>query len=632
MNKEKLFELIRREEVVLFAGAGMSIYAGFPSGPALAKSLYNDLTNEEKENIEFTTDLAVLANHIYNFQHGKKNYLLRKLKDSFLRKPKCNDTHLMLSKIPHFKTIITTNYDSLFEDTNDNIEVIRRSKDYPIADLKKQLLFKIHGDLTDTDNIILTDSDYDKYFSTNQENTLFWNAIKDRLASNAILFIGYSLEDSNINVLIRKIIDQLGENRKEMFFVSPEIKEHKKRFLERYGIFYFETTGEKLIEEIFDDLKLNYFPNLSKGLGTADIALKFAKSNDMNLDITKVDEGYTVANTDFDEDYSMSELKFTFNIPKERSEEIFNSFDGKNFNDIVFDKDNINTFDQFFKGFRLREFDDIKELRLIKLPYFEGNVDIRFEDDFEVNNIYLKMFIASPNVGEKQFKINILDFTIVYILKYDHKINTLHGNISIEPNETISNVSNGLRFFDIFNRSISGSNFKIFQGNNLIYEQKDGGKIKIFEEEPAPLEIYLKGLKEIEKHYNIRFSAIELNDIDDSKLENILAFINKRKIETEFNQMKGNFTEGKNDVEVEEFLSKLKEDIAIVRNSSKELIINFHGIDFNLGICTLLILDGYIANFTEVKERKTKAAIIKSKSNKQYFQFGEAINLSESIK
>ena len=628
MNKEKLFELIRREEVVLFAGAGMSIYAGYPSGPALAKSLYNDLTNEEKENIEFTTDLPVLANHIYNFQHGKKNYLLRKLKDIFLKKPECNDTHVMLSKIPHFKTIVTTNYDSLFEDTNDNLEVIRRSKDYPIADLKKQLLFKIHGDLTDTDNIILADSDYDKYFSTDQESTLFWNAIKDRLASNAILFIGYSLEDSNINVLIHKIINQLGENRKEMFFVSPEIKEHKKRFLERHGIFYFETTGENLIQEIFEDLKLNYFPNLSKGLGTADIALKFAKSNDMILDIKKSEEGYTIANTDFDEDYSMSEFKFTFNVPKERSEEIFNSFEGKDFDDVVFDNDNINTFDQFLNGFRLKEFDDVKELRFIKLPSFEGNVDIRFKDDFELNNINLKMFTASPNVGEKKFKIKIFDFTIVYTLNFNVKA----GNIKIEPNEIISNVSNGLRFFDIFNRTISGNNFKVFQGNNIIYEQKDGSNIIIFENEPIPLEIYFKGLKEIEKYYNIRFSAISLNDIDDSKLENILAFINKTKIESEFDQIKGNFTDGKNDMEVEEFLNKLKEDIAIVRNSSKELKINFHGIDFNLGTCTCLILDGFVANFKELKERRASEVIVKSKSNKQYFQFGEAINLSNGNK
>ncbi|MEF9478955.1 SIR2 family protein [Chryseobacterium sp. 1B4] len=167
----------------------------------------------------------------------EKNYLLRKLKDSFLKEPKCLDTHIMLSKIPHFKTIVTTNYDSLFESTNNNLEVIRRSTDYPLADLKKQLLFKIHGDLTDTDNIILTNSDYYKYFSTDQENTIFWNAIKDRLASNAILFIGYSLEDSNINVLIERIIKQLGENRKEMFFVSREIKEHRKKYLERNGIF-----------------------------------------------------------------------------------------------------------------------------------------------------------------------------------------------------------------------------------------------------------------------------------------------------------------------------------------------------------------------------------------------------------
>lgn len=627
MNKEKLFELIRREEVVLFAGAGMSIYAGYPSGPALADSLYNGLTDEEKENIEFTSDLPRLANDIYNFQSGKKNYLLRKLKDIFQKKPKCNDTHLLLSKIPHFKTIITTNYDSLFEDTNDNLEVIRRSKDYPLVNLAKQLLFKIHGDLTDSDNIILTNSDYNKYFSLDKENTIFWNAVKDRLASNAILFVGYSLDDSNINVLIDKIINQLGENRREMFFVSPNIKEHKKRYLERNGIFYFETTGEKLIEEIFDDLKLNYFPNLSKGVGTADIALKFAKSNDISLDIKKSESGYTVTKNDFDKEHSMNEFKVSFQIPKEKSEEIFNSFNGRNFNNIVLDKDNIDTFEQFFKGFRLKEFADIKQLMFIKLPSFEGNVDIRFDDNSEFNNLNIKMYTANPNVGEKQFKINILDFTIIYTLKYNENTNTFYGNITIEPNEFISNVSNGLRFFEIFNRSISGSNFKIFHGNNIIYEQKDGDKVKISENNPTDLEIYFKGLKEIEKYFNIRFNAISYKEADDSKLENILAFINKKKIECEFDQAKSNVIDDK---EIDDFLNRLEEDIIVVNNSSKELIINLHGIDFNIGTCVWLILDGYVANYKELKERKTKEVIVKSKSNKQYFQFGEAINLSKN--
>ena len=47
--KERLFELISREEVVLFAGAGLSLYAGYPSGNALKNIFYNNLNIKEKE-------------------------------------------------------------------------------------------------------------------------------------------------------------------------------------------------------------------------------------------------------------------------------------------------------------------------------------------------------------------------------------------------------------------------------------------------------------------------------------------------------------------------------------------------------------------------------------------------------
>ena len=48
MASKRIFELIRREEVVLFAGAGMSRYAGFPSGAELADILHKNLSDDIK--------------------------------------------------------------------------------------------------------------------------------------------------------------------------------------------------------------------------------------------------------------------------------------------------------------------------------------------------------------------------------------------------------------------------------------------------------------------------------------------------------------------------------------------------------------------------------------------------------
>ena len=46
--KDRLFELIRQEQVIIFAGAGTSLYAGYPSGNDLKKIIHNSLNNTEK--------------------------------------------------------------------------------------------------------------------------------------------------------------------------------------------------------------------------------------------------------------------------------------------------------------------------------------------------------------------------------------------------------------------------------------------------------------------------------------------------------------------------------------------------------------------------------------------------------
>ena len=74
MNKESLFELIRKEEVVLFVGAGLSIYAGFPSGNELKKIFIENLTLKEKENIDLEQKLDGLTEDIYRIKGNNKNF------------------------------------------------------------------------------------------------------------------------------------------------------------------------------------------------------------------------------------------------------------------------------------------------------------------------------------------------------------------------------------------------------------------------------------------------------------------------------------------------------------------------------------------------------------------------------
>lgn len=461
MAKDRIFELIRKEEVVLFVGAGMSLYAGYPSGEKLSRILYDNLTNDLKRDIEFTNNLPKLAEDIYNLKRGNKNYLFEILKKEFQKEPTSIETHQLLAKIPHFKTIITTNYDSLIESTNRKIEVIRKSKDYPIVDLKKQLLFKIHSDLSDTENIIVTNSDYHNYFSNSKEQTVFWNAVKDKLASNHILFIGYSMDDSNINVILKNIMNELGDNRKEMFFVSPSIPKSKLNFLQRNGIEYIESTGEILINEIYEDLKLNYFPNLSKGDGTADTALNFANSNKINIELSKKDDSIVI--NDFkslDED-KHHKIEVKFELPTEKMKHIMGSLNGENFEDVHLERESLKEFNFFLKGFRFKTAEDIQNLIVKKLPVFDYIVDIIFEDGIEINNYKFKLYAIQPDKNENHLKIVVEDFTIILKIKFNTIEDNTRYNVEVIPNEGIKSTNSGLKFYEILSKIISNQKFKI---------------------------------------------------------------------------------------------------------------------------------------------------------------------------
>lgn len=134
MYKENLFKLIRNEEVVIWAGSGFSLYAGFPSGKDLCEILLKDLSEKERSKISNTTILDELAEEYYRIKGNNRNSLIRLLKSVFEdRNPKSTIYHDKIASIPHFKCVITTNYDTLFETAYKNAaQVIFSLQEYPI--------------------------------------------------------------------------------------------------------------------------------------------------------------------------------------------------------------------------------------------------------------------------------------------------------------------------------------------------------------------------------------------------------------------------------------------------------------------------------------------------------------------
>jgi NAD-dependent SIR2 family protein deacetylase len=617
MSKERIFELIRKEEVALFVGAGMSLYAGYPLGGQLAKIFFDNLTSDIKNQIDFTSNLPKLAEDIYYIKGGNKNYLIEMLKNEFQKEPTTTVTHQLLAKIPQIKSIITTNYDTLFETTNNNLEVIRKSSDCSTTNTKKQKLFKIHGDLYDTTNIILTNSDYNNYFVKEKENSVFWNTVKTKLVENHVVFVGYAFEDSNIMVVIEKILNELGDNRKEMFFVAPNITPAKLKFLQQKGIEYIQATAEDLVRELYEDLKFNYLPGLNKGFGTADTAFNFAKSNNLSIELEQFNNGIIINGAKAIQGENHNEVKFKFEFPEGEKDKILDSINGKNFDDVVLEGDSIKECSLFMNGIRLKNEDDITKIQLKKVPAIHGDFEIVFEDGFELEKININVYVASPKENEAHLKIKLLDFTLLVMIKYELESELSNYKIEIIPNEFISSVKNGLNFFNILSRFVSNLKFDLMKDNLLFYSYDNRFVIKDDEAFDAKhLLGYFEKLKKIERHFNVRFNDIDLNNYNYKTVRFIVAYIDKTTVEEKFNGMT---FENENEEEFN-FLIEDKNKVFVI---SEKQISNFklHDIDFNIGYLHKYIKDAYVENSEELKNKKTKIFSMKSKSDTIFYQF-----------
>lgn len=285
MSLETIFKFIRNEDVVIWLGAGFSSYAGFPSGTQLQKTIYSELSTEEKQQVDPSSSLRKTAGAMVTFHGNSRNELNRILIREFSKEPTSRYFHDLISHIPHFKSIITTNYDSLIEDSYDRrADVIRFGKDVPYIDSQKIKIYKPHGDLKSKDQIIITDNDYAKFYNIDYKDP-FWISLLNDIIKKNILFIGYGFEDDNVWAWFDFIDKQLGVDRKQRFLISPDWPSLKKKELQTRHVSYIDSTANKFLAELNEHLKLNIIADLENGIVTQDTFNKFIDFHNLNSQI-----------------------------------------------------------------------------------------------------------------------------------------------------------------------------------------------------------------------------------------------------------------------------------------------------------------------------------------------------------
>lgn len=281
----EVIELIRSEHITLFIGSGCSIASGAPKADDLAIKFFDMLPPILQNDLESEKGcLAKMGHALVTNDNSteRRDAVIKKLYSNLLP----GEFHKKLAKVPQIHSIVTTNYDTLIEDSfnSDRIVVIRRDQDCVNINPSKTNLFKIHGDVVDLDDIILGSEDYRKADKFDKQ-PLLWKAVETELCRNSIVFIGYSFEDSNIQNLIDEIKERTKESFHDAFLICPYINHLKEIELQQLGIKYIEGYDIEFINETIEEINAHFADDLKNkriGLGTS---CSYAVINNLCFDV-----------------------------------------------------------------------------------------------------------------------------------------------------------------------------------------------------------------------------------------------------------------------------------------------------------------------------------------------------------
>ena len=612
MNKESLFELIRKEEVVLFVGAGLSIYAGFPSGNELKKIFIENLTLKEKENIDLEQKLDGLTEDIYRIKGNNKNFLIEVLNKTFNKDAKSLKTHILLSKIPHFKTIITTNYDKLFEEAyRSKCQLIINEKQISNIDKTKSQIFKVHGDLSNPDSIILKKSDYNNFFKENSENSLFWTVLKERISTKNVAFLGYGLEDSNIEVIFDKISDVLGDNKKEIFLIAPNFSQSKQNHLNGKGIKYINSDADTFINELLINIKENIIDDLENNKVSADTFKFFLNNFNLKTKLTDDDNSYKVENI-FSNEEVKQKVNFTLIYNEEFLKNFWDFMDSHKHGEFEIPEEFISKSEIWIGDILMRKSDNIKNILIKTIPSYTLDIDLKFANGLEINDIKVEVYGKKTKEIKLEFKNAFINLTLSPPIDNSKNI---QFEITFNHKENINNIKDEIEFYKILNCLGKGIEFHVYQNGNLKTSKKLP-KMKPYLTHSNQMIKYFENLKSIENFYKIKFSNFknsEINKISFEKVEKILSFIKGKKNTIKIEKdIIAQLIENYSDDIVNQF--KNIEDDVIITNNEEE-IITLHNHEINIGCKVFSIKDAVIKNLELVEKRIQNYILINSKSN-----------------
>jgi hypothetical protein len=277
----------------IFAGAGLSIPAGFVNWSDLMAEIAQDLGLD----IKTENDLVSMAQFHVN-ENRNRTKINRKILEEFTEDANETENHKIIAGLP-ISSIWTTNYDELIEKSftaENKIIDVKHTVSQLLSTKPKRdvVIYKMHGDVNHPNSAIITKEQYEQYHQTHEP---FISALTGELTTKTFLFIGFSFTDPNLDYILSRLNFRYREEQRQhyCFVKRPVLGDYlnpdqatldyntKKQALvindlKRYGIKSLKVDNYSDITQILNEIDFRYKKRTIFISGSAEIYEPFDRN------------------------------------------------------------------------------------------------------------------------------------------------------------------------------------------------------------------------------------------------------------------------------------------------------------------------------------------------------------------
>lgn len=239
-----LVEAVRRGEAVLFAGSGVSNRAVRVGTKELREAIGGEIRKDYSSYDCGSRSLEDICDE-FAALYGRES-LVHRLACMIPRDVPPLSTHL--AAVRSFRSIVTTNWDLLFEAACARCglsrPVLAAESDAPLYLPGSPVLLKIHGSVDRPETIVCTTDDYERFADS---RSLVSKLMSNLLYGNVVLFAGYGLRDEHVRRLLSRLRRLDGQEVGRRMFAVGHYDEVRARLLASRGMEVIRADAEAFL-------------------------------------------------------------------------------------------------------------------------------------------------------------------------------------------------------------------------------------------------------------------------------------------------------------------------------------------------------------------------------------------------